>query len=273
MNMIERIKSIRLPIVLAWRSLLSTKNYFADFVSRLIYSLLQAIIMILYVILYNQGNLSNVIGTDNYFAYILLGIAFTHYTNIALWGPSSELRGELVTGILDYVFSCPVSRYWYIVSIACGQAIYNTLFFLPTLILAIYFIGPVSLVNFAIALLSLLLTLVVLIHIGVFFSTLVLRFRSATGIFNLLNLGFQFLTGMIIPIRLLPPFLKELSVIFPMTFGIDLIRHLLLQTPPIFSLELELTVLAVEALILPIACKLSINTLVRESKKQPLTYA
>jgi len=111
-----------------------------------------------------------------------------------------------------------------------------------------------------------------LAQLGTIFASLVLKYRQVTAIFGFFNFAFQMLTGMFIPLQLLPLPLQIIGQSLPQTFGMDLLRHYVMGTKPIMAIEYEWALLFVQLLALALIAKLAVLYLERVAKEQGLHY-
>ena len=81
-------------------------------------------------------------------------------------------------------------------------------------------------------------------------SALIIIYRRASGVFGLIHTALQFLTGIFVPIVVMPPCLKIAALILPGTAGIDLVRYVLLSCGTIATPRIEVLLLMGETLIL-----------------------
>ncbi len=88
------------------------------------------------------------------------------------------------------------------------------------------------------------------VSLGLFFGSVV-ESPEAFGLINsMVNFPLFFLSGALFPISNLPPWLEFFTRINPITYGVDAVRSLLLNTPPTFSYVLDMAVLIAFAVIM-----------------------
>jgi len=111
-----------------------------------------------------------------------------------------------------------------------------------------------------------------LAQLGVMFASLVLKYKEISAVFSFINFAFQMLTGMFIPVQLLPIPLRLLGYCLPITFGIDLLRHYVMNTNTIMPIINEWEVLLAQLIILAIIAKITVLYLERIAKGEGLHY-
>jgi ABC-2 type transport system permease protein len=264
-------RSVNLILAVTKRELILLTRYRANYFSRVLYTAMWVIIAILFVQTLNQFQISQAIGSTNYAAFVLLGVSVADYQGTALQGPSSVLQGEVSTGQIDYTFSSPVSRYWYVVSYACAMSVISTMFFAPMFVVALAFTGfTVQVSNLLLSMADVFTMILALVQLGVVFSGLALLYKNISAFFGFLNFFFVFFTGTFIPLQVFPSLMQLVGFLVPSAAGMDLLRHYVLGTYTIIGVQQEWGILVAELFILTFVAKVSINYLERVAKRSNL---
>jgi len=256
-----------------WREFLTLTRYKANFLFSILTSALFGFSMLLFAVAFDVSLLGKTIGSTNYVAFAILGLSFQSWQGTALWRASGIFQGELSTGQIDYTFSCPFSRYWYIISNIAASAVQETLFFIPMLCVGLWFTGEtLTVTGIILGLIATILSVAALAQLGAIFASLVLRYRQVTAIFGFFNFAFQILTGMFIPVQLLPIPLQIIGQSLPNTFGMDLLRYYVMGTNSIMTVEYEWALLFIQLMILAVIARLTVLHLEKTAKEQGLHY-
>jgi len=264
---------LKLFYMAVWRNLLILTRYKANFLFEILTSALFGFGMLLFSLAFNASLLGETVGSTNYVAFFALGVSFQSWQNIALWTASEMFQGELSTGQIDYTFSCPFSRYWYIVSNVAASAVQSTLSFIPIFSIGLWLTSTtLTATGIILGLMATMLSVAALAQLGAVFASLTLRYRQVSAIFSFFNFAFQMLTGMFIPVQLLPTALQIIGQCLPQTFGMDLLRYYVMGTKTIMSIEYEWVTLLLQLAALGIIAKLAIRHLERTAKEQGLHY-
>jgi ABC-2 type transport system permease protein len=205
---------------------------------------------------------------------MIIGVAYQAWQSLALWGAAEMFRNELGSGQIDYTFSCPFSRYLYIVCNIAALAVRQTLFFVPMLGVALWLTrATVTLGGLALGLLATVLSVAALAQMGACFAALVLRHQQITAVFGLFNFAFQMMTGMFIPLQVLPPVLRYLGIVLlPMSFGMDLLRHYVMGTRTVLAVPYEWAILGAQAVVYAVVARFVVRWLERIARDQGLHY-
>ena len=264
---------LKLFYMAVWRNFLTLRRYKVNFLFSILTSAVFGLGMLVFAALLNTSLLAETVGSANYIAFLILGFSYQAWQGVALWDASNIFQGELSTGQIDYTFSCPFSRYWYIVSNIAASAVQEAIFFIPVLCVGFWFTrATLTMTGIALGLAATIVSVAALAQLGAIFASLVLRFRQVTAIFGFFNISFQIFTGMFIPIQLLPAPIQLFGQSLPQTFGIDLLRHYVMGTRPIMLVEYEWLMLLIQLAVLAAIAKLVVLYLEREGKKQGLHY-
>jgi len=272
------MKNIASPLKIfymaVWRNFLTLTRYKVNFIFSIITSILWAVGMLLFSLIFDSSMLGRTVGTTNYVAFIIFGMSFQCWQGTALWGASSMLQGELSTGQIDYTFTCPFSRYQYIVSNIAALAVQDSLFFLPMFCIGLRLANTtLTIQGLLLGLASIILSVAALVQFGVIFAALTLRYRQVTAIFSFFNFIIQMLSGMFIPLQILPVPLQIIGFSVPVTFGMDLLRHYTMGTLTIFDPIHEWTAFILQLVLLGIVAKFIVSHLEGKAKEEGLHYA
>ena len=266
--------SMRLFYMAIWRNWLSLKRYKVNFVFSLLSSGLLGFGLLLMAAAFDTGILERAMGTSNYVSFIVLGTSYQAWQSVALWGAAEMFRNELTTGQIDYTFACPFSRYAYIISNIGALAVQETLFFIPMFAVGLWFTRTtITLGGLALGLAATALSVAALSQMGACFASLVLRYRQVSGLFSLLNFAFQFLTGMFVPLQVLPSGLRTFgALVLPQSMGMDLLRHYVMGTRTLYAVPYEWAVLALQLVAYGILARVIVRWLERTARVQGLHY-
>jgi len=272
-SVMKGINSLKIFYMAVWRNFLTLTRYKVNFLFSIVTSALWGVGMLLFSLAFDSLMLERTVGTTNYVAFIIFGISFQCWQGTALWGASSMLQGELGSGQIDYTFTCPFSRYQYIVSNVAALAVQDSLFFLPMFCIGLWLANTtLTIQGFLLGLASTFLSVAALVQLGVIFAALTLRYRQINAIFSFFNFIIQMLSGMFIPMQILPIPLQIIGFSIPVTFGMDLLRHYIMGTFTILSPIYEWVVLIAQLALLSMIAKFTVSYLEDKAKEEGLHY-
>ena len=158
-------------------------------------------------------------------------------------------------GFMKEMLVAPISR----ISIVFGKAISGTFISVAQAVIIIVltpFLGiHISLIQFIAVVAASTLVSFCITSLGILIAARLTSFDGFNIIMNFLVMPMFFLSGAMYPVSSMPTVLWELSHINPLTFGIDIFKHVLLRggLPPLgpeFPLIIDLMIVAAISLIM-----------------------
>ncbi len=264
----------RLFYMAVWKNWLSLKQYRLNFAFSFITGALWGVGMLFFALVLDSDLLQDSVGTTNYASFLILGISFQSWQEMALWRGSRMFTEELSTGLIDYTFTCPFSRYLYIVCNVGALGVQETVFFLPMVTVGLLFTREtLTLSGIALGMLATALSVLVMVQLGACFAALVLRHRQVSSVFGFMNFAFQFFTGMFVPLQALPKGLQQFGVLaLPQTHGMDLLRHYVMGTYTIVGAQNEWLILLGQLVVYGALALYAVNRLEHTARDQGLHY-
>jgi ABC-2 type transport system permease protein len=207
-------------------------------------------------------------GTTDYLSFIVVGSTMYMWLNITLWDVGFHLRNEQMRGTLESNWLCPVWR----ISIMLGSSITKlatALVFLAVTVGEFWLVFHVAVIrgNLGLVILILLLVSASIYGIGLTFGSLVLRFREANAMVFLVRGLFLVFCGISYPLQVLPPWMKEIAALLPLTYAVHAIRAVSLNGATFTQIRPDLQALLVFALVLPLLGYLSFHHTERRARR------
>jgi ABC-2 type transport system permease protein len=182
------------------------------------------------------ANFASHTGTQNYFAYMLIGsnvfiIVANAFWNIAYW-----LRWEQETGTLEALYLAPTSRLWLVAGVALYSAARSIVSASVAYLIGswIFRINPFQ-GDVLLALLFILVGLVPLFGMTLLFGAVVLKVRESNALIGLMQWAVSLLMGVFFPIAVFPPLVRALALLFPPTWMVNGVRSALLGVGYLFG--------------------------------------
>jgi len=204
----------------------------------------------------------------NYFAFVILGIAFSGFFSAMMGAWASGIRNEHLGGTLDAVLVSPVS----LLTVAMGASLWST--FAAAVQTAVYLlVGRLvfhlsfAQANIAGAAVTALLTMVVFAALGMISAALILIFRSGDPLTGVLAGVSVLVAGVFYPTTILSVPLQHVSQWVPLTHTLQAIRLSLLSGAGIGALWVEITTLLLFALLLTPVGFVALHAAVRSAKR------
>lgn len=165
----------------------------------------------------------------DYFAYVLLGLAFYHYLSSAMLSFSSKVRQEQMTGTLEAMLVTPTSTG----TIVLGSALWE--FVMTSVKVAVYLtvgwmIGvELHLESILPCLVVLALTILAFSGIGILSAAFIFYLKRGDPITYLVSSASALLGGVFYPPEDMPAWISDLSRFLPITYSLRALRRALLK--------------------------------------------
>ncbi len=209
-----------------WLNFVTLKRYHANLVFMTVYAVVNGALMLLFVPLYSSS-LSE-IGTRNIVGFVLIGAAMLPLLEGSITSAADNASTIMWYGIINYIFTTPVSRYLYFLLESISSVILSFMIYLPIYIAAILFsLGSITFTGLLMSTLALFVALLAILQMGLLLSMAVLVFRSISGLEGIITLFVTFLSGAYIPLQVLPAAINSIAIFVPLTSSLYLVRYYL----------------------------------------------
>lgn len=182
-------------------------------------------------------------GTPNYVAYMLLGALYWNFVEVVWWIPWG-LREAMLSGTLESLLATSLPRLGLLGAWSGARMLVVVPSFAVGVGLVAGFSGFPAWPGWAEAVLTLALSAVGSCGFAFLLFGLTLRFKDAGSLISLVGNSAPLLGGVFFPVALLPQPLRALSLLFPFTYGVDLLRGAWFGSPTLFPVAVQLPLLA-----------------------------
>lgn len=199
----------------------------------------------------------------DYFAFAIVGIAFSQYLAVGMSTIGSKIREGQMTGTLELMLVSPSRLTVVLLSSALWAHIYAALSIVAYLVGGALLGMDISRVDIPMALLAFALTLLSFNALGLLAGAIVLLIKQGNPVNWLVTGASLVLGGVLYPVGVLPGPLQALSALLPLTHALELLRRSILLGQGPAQLWPELLALAVlTAIYLPLGvtiCRWSVD--------------
>jgi ABC-2 type transport system permease protein len=158
------------------------------------------------------------------FAFFLSGLLLVVFIRPSLSAPMEAASADLQSGALEYLFATPGSRHGYLAGAVLAELSLGLVGFAPMFAVLLWAARPGALA--ALQLLAVCaLMLVALTAMGVLVALLVILWRQAGSVAEILSVVFEMVAGAYLPVSAFPAALRGAAYALPYTWGYDLVRH------------------------------------------------
>jgi ABC-2 type transport system permease protein len=184
-------------------------------------------------------------GTSDYMSFILLGTVLTNFILTVFWGMGYALKNDMDAGVLESNWLTPVPRLLILVGRTLSSLLVTTITSAIMLLIAGALFGFRPTGNTLAAFLTAIPMLIGLYGFGFAFAAVVLLMREANTLVDVSSFLVQGFSGTNFPVKSLPTWLIPIALILPLTYGLDAVRGLLLQSETLLPIQVEIAILIV----------------------------
>lgn len=187
----------------------------------------------------------------DYFAFLLIGVAFTDYLSVSIGSFASQIRNAQVMGTLEALLVTPTS----VPAILFSSSLYN--FSFTSLRVILYLTFGVLIFGLKLHVTSLFafmvimtLTILAFAGIGLLSAAFIIVFKQGNPISWLIGVASGLLGGVIYPVTVLPSWLKPCAYLLPITHALEAMRQVLLMGANFSAIYTEILSLSLFVLLL-----------------------
>jgi ABC-2 type transport system permease protein len=184
-------------------------------------------------------------GSSDFMSYILIGMVLTNFILTVFWGMGFALKEDMDAGVLESNWLTPVSRLLILVGRTITSLLTTTITSTVMLIIAGTLFGFKPTGRTIAAILTAIPMLVGLYGFGFAFAGIVLLMREANTLVDVGSFLVQGFSGTSFPVKSLPYWLIPISLMLPLTYGLDAVRGFILKTNTLLPINAEIIILVV----------------------------
>ena len=184
-------------------------------------------------------------GTSDYMSFILLGTVLTNFILTVFWGMGYALKNDMDAGVLESNWLTPVPRLLILVGRTLSSLLVTAIISAIMLLIAGALFGFQPTGNTLAAFLTAIPMLIGHYGFGFAFAAVVLLMREANTLVDVSSFLVQGFSGTNFPVNSLPSWLIPIALILPLTYGLDAVRGLLLQSETLLPIPVEIGILIV----------------------------
>jgi ABC-2 type transport system permease protein len=190
----------------------------------------------------------------DYFAFVILGVAFVDYLALSLRVYNESLRESQLMGTLEIVLLSPLRNWEILVYSSLWGYLFTTIRFVTYLLVGTAFGLDLGNMNPLSVLVVLMFSIVAFASLGMLIASIVVVIKKGDGLTNIVSALSSFLGGVVYPVDVLPGFLQAIAQFLPITHALEAMRLAVLSNANVFELAPYLLRLGVFAVIfVPIA--------------------
>ncbi len=204
----------------------------------------------------------------DYFSFAVVGVAFAGLLGMFQEGLAAVVRSAQLSGTLEALLVTPVP----VPVILFGSSLYSLLFQVVRTALhlgvALAFFGlALGRVNAAGVLAVGVLTVLCFLSVGVLSASFILVYKTGNPFSWIMGTVSGLLGGVVFPVALLPPWIRWISSLLPVTYALDGMRKSLLASASFAEVLPDVAALAAFGAVLLPASLVAFRLAVRKAKK------
>ncbi|MFC2071726.1 ABC transporter permease [Chloroflexota bacterium] len=205
----------------------------------------------------------------NYFAFVLIGVAFSGYMGFSLSSFSQSIREGQVMGTLEIMLLSPTRLGTVLLSSSLWSCLLVTLRVIVYLLIGALIFGvSFGEANILTALMVLVLSITSFGAIGIISAAMVLLLKRGDPVAWIFGGLSGLLAGVLYPISVLPAWLRPLSRFLPLTYALDGMRLALLKGYSFYQIRLDLLVLLAFTVVLTPLALFTFRQALRRAKME-----
>lgn len=227
-------------------------SYRLNFVSHYI-SMLTSVVFFYFLAQVYRTSATNIFRAygGDYYAYLLLGGAFSVYLSLCLRTFAEHLREELLIGTLEPLVATATPMTLSLLGPSLWSLIEGTLIAILQLAIgALFFGADFSHANWFSVLVVSLISIVCLVSWGIVSASFTIIFKRSDPINWLVGAITYVFSGVFFPVSILPAWLQVISFLIPLTYALEAMRGAMLVGRTLGELGLPLLALVLFTLVL-----------------------
>jgi ABC-2 type transport system permease protein len=184
-------------------------------------------------------------GTADYMSFLIIGAILGNFVNAVFWGMGYALKNDMDSGVMESNWLTPIPRLLILIGRSVTNLFVTAVTSLGMLIICRLVFGFHPTGDVLKAVMAIVPMLIGLYGFGFAFAGLVLLLREANSLVDTSSWIVQVFSGADFPVTILPKWLLPISLLIPLTYGLDAARGLLLKTNTILSIGAEVILLIV----------------------------
>lgn len=223
------------------------------------------------ILLFGDFNVTGVNSRMEYIQYMLFSLILWQFVE-NMWSAVFEIRRKLKEGNFEYMMCMPLKGIHYIFGWAVSGVISMVLEMIPLIIL--FLITSFHLLSIKALLTILVVTLIMAFGTYGFAEMLMglaIYLKEADQIVSLVANIAPFLAGLYFPVIQLPHVFVWFSVLFPFTWGLDLVRNILFASAMLMPAQYEWGMFLLVSVIYALLGSKVYDAMIRKARKNGLS--
>lgn len=189
-------------------------------------------------------------GTTDYISFILIGTVLSNFISAVFWGMGYALKNDMDSGVLESNWLAPISRPVLLIGHTITNLIVTIFTSIIMLIIGAILFGFQTTSDTLTAIVIAIPMLLGLYGFGFMFAAVVMVMREANTLTDVGSFLMQIFSGANFPVTVLPRWLLPIALALPLTYGLDAIRGVLINTNTLLPIILEYIILLISMFVM-----------------------
>lgn len=243
-------------------------SYKFDFIIRAFSALFSVVLWYYLSVFLKPENL--MIGSGDYFTYVIVGMALLGYINVMLFSFSQKIRQDQLMGTLEFIMASPVSPSLLLFTSTIWEIVMETLHLIVFILFALILGANFHISSVAALTLFFILTMTSFGSLGIIAASFLLVFKRGEPITPFVTAFFALLGNIFFPAQILPAPLRTLSYFIPLPYAVTGLRKIVIQGATFSGVLTELNALLIFSIVLVPLAMLSLNFSLKIARKYGL---
>lgn len=241
-------------------------SYKLNFVSRYVSTAVSVVFFLFLDEMFRRSGV-RVVESGSYFAFLIIGGAFSRYLELGMRSFSENLREEMLRGTIEPLLVTATPTVMALLAPSAWMLVEGTLLVLAQLLMGAAIGADFSQANWLSVVVVSLVSLVCLLAYGILSASFTIVFKRSDPINWLVGATMYVFSGVFFPITILPPLMQVVSYLLPFTYALRGLRGALMNGADLAAVAPDLlALLAFIAVLMPLAVW-SLRAAVRHLKR------
>ena len=228
-------------------------SYKLNFASRYVAAIVSVLFYFVLDRIFQRAGV-HVVEGGTYFAFLLIGGAFSKYLELGIRAFAENLHEEMLVGTIEPLLATATPARLALLGPSAWMLIEGTLLVFFHLIVGVVFGADFSRANWLSAIVIMLVSVFSLLCWGILSASFTIVFKRTDPVNWLVSATAYVFSGVYFPVSVLPPWLQTISYLLPFTYALHGLRGALLSGTTLADLMPDiLALLAFTAVLLPLA--------------------
>ena len=187
----------------------------------------------------------------DYFAFALIGIAFSKYARVSVNALPEIVGRKQVTGSLEVELAAPTRFSTILILSTLWKYVYTTFQVIVVILFGVFLFGfSPGQIDYIGVMIVIALTVTSLMGFGMISAGITLIIKRGSPIPQFFSMTSDLISGVFIPLTVMPEWMQAVARVFPLTYSLDALRRIILTGDTVMLVWQDIAALIVFTIIL-----------------------